>query len=73
MESHSHPLAVDESSHGDPGKKGLGTGPKAQGTIFHSADGEVQVQSKLKTRQDTVAEMERTVPALPLSLRTVLK
>lgn len=65
MESHLHPLTVDENSHGDLGKTGLGTRPKAQGTIFHSADGEVQVQSRLDAHQGTVAEMGRSVPALP--------
>ena len=65
MESHLHPLAVDESSHEDLGKTGLGTRPKAQGTILRSADGEVQVQSRLEAHQDAVAEMERSIRALP--------
>lgn len=65
MESHLHPLAVDESSHGDLDRTGLGTRPKAPGTIFHSVGGEVQVQSRLEAHQDTVAEMERSTPSLP--------
>lgn len=65
MESHLHPLAVDGSSHGDPDRTGLGTRPKAQGMIFHSIGGKVQVQSRLEAHQDTVAELERSTPALP--------
>lgn len=65
MESHLHPLAVDENSHGDLGKTGLETRPKAQGSTLCSADGEVQVQSRPEAHQDTVAEMERSIPALP--------
>ena len=59
-----HPLAVEESSHGNLGKTGSGARPKAQGTMFRFADGEVQVQSRLEAHQNTAAEVERSIPAL---------
>lgn len=46
VESHWHPLAGDESSHGDLSKTDLGTKPKVLEPIFHSADGEIQIQSR---------------------------
>lgn len=56
MDSHWHPLAGGGSSHGDLGKTDLGTKPKAQEPIFHSADGEPQVQHRY---QNTVAEIDK--------------